>query len=329
MKSGYGKSDKARAYRERYGWDMPTLKLARIMHKDNPLMFANVEDARERLRYIEGKKGDHHRKKVHLEKMEDRPRNPYNLPDSDETSYEPYRIEAKRVLILSDVHIPYHSVEAITACLDYAKGEKPDAIVLNGDTIDFFQLSRFTKDPAKRSFAGELTAFRQFFEALRSVFPDAAIYFKLGNHEERYQHFLWTKAGELDGVDEFKLEEIIKARAEGIEMIGEKRIIKLGDLNVIHGHEFGQSIFSPVNIARGLFLRGKVSALQGHHHMTSEHTETDMNRNITTTFSVGCLCELFPGYLPINRWNHGFAICDLDGDRFHVRNYRIHKGEVL
>ena len=98
---------------------------------------------------------------------------------------------------------------------------------------------------------------------------------------------------------------------------------------MIHGHEFGQSIFSPVNIARGLFLRGKVSALQGHHHMTSEHTETDMNRNITTTFSVGCLCELFPGYLPINRWNHGFAICDLDGDRFHVRNYRIHKGEVL
>ena len=326
---GYGKSEKARAYRERYGWDMPTLKLARIMYRDNKAMFTDVEDARVILRYIEGKRGDAERKMLKIKKMPDRPRNPYSLPDSDETTYEPYRIIAKRVLVLSDIHIPYHSVDALTACLDYAKGEKPDAVVLNGDTIDFFQLSRFTKDPAKRSFASELTAFKQFFQVLRQVFPQSSIYFKLGNHEERYQHYLWMKAGELDGVDEFKLEEIIRARAEGIEMIADKRIIKLGDLNVIHGHEFGQSIFSPVNIARGLFLRGKVSALQGHHHMTSEHTETDMNRNITTTFSVGCLCELFPSYLPINRWNHGFAICDVDGDKFHVRNYRIHKGEVL
>lgn len=325
----YGKSDLARSYRKKYGHEMPTLKLARILYRDHPAMYLNLEDARHVLRYIEGKDGNHKRDVLKMEKTPDRPRNPYSLPDSDETSYEPYRIEAKRVLILSDVHIPYHSIDAITACLDYAKGEKPDAVVLNGDTIDFFQLSRFTKDPAKRSFAGELTAFRQFFEVLRQVFPEAAIYYKLGNHCERYQHFLWTKAGELEGVDEFKFDNIIRARAEGIEVIGDKRIIKLGDLNVIHGHEFGQSVFSPVNIARGLFLRGKVSALQGHHHMTSEHTETDMNRNITTTFSVGCLCELFPSYLPINRWNHGFAIVDLDGDKFHVRNYRIHKGEVL
>lgn len=327
--NGYGKSEKAREYRKKYGEDMPTLKLARIMYRDNPLLYKDVENARQFLRYIEGKDGQPKRNRTNMPKPPDRPRNPYKLPESDETSYEPYRIEAKRVLIMSDVHIPYHSVEALTACINYAKGEKPDAIVLNGDTIDFFLLSRFTKDPKARSFAGELTAFRQFFEVLRQVFPSAAIYYKLGNHCERYQHFLWTKAGELEGVEEFKFDNIIRSRAEGIEVIGDKRIIKLGELNVIHGHEFGQSVFSPVNIARGLFLRGKVSALQGHHHMTSEHTETDMNRNITTTFSVGCLCELFPGYLPINRWNHGFAIVDLDGDKFHVRNYRIHKGEVL
>jgi hypothetical protein len=137
------------------------------------------------------------------------------------------------------------------------------------------------------------------------------------------------KAAELEGVEEFSLENIIKARAEGIEVIGDKRIIKLGDLNVVHGHEFGGSIFSPVNIARGLFLRGKVSALQGHNHQTSEHTETNMNRDITTTWSTGCLCELHPAYLPINKWNHGFTIVDIDGNDFHVRNKRIDKGKVL
>lgn len=316
----------ARKYREIHGWEMATHKLARIMYKENPACFKDVEHARVLLRKIEGKCGKNNRCKVDV-KIENRPANPYNLPQSDETTYEPFRIEAKRVLVLSDIHIPYHSIDALTACFDYAKDEKPDAILLNGDVLDFFQLSRYCKEPGKRSFAHELEAFRQFFDVLKSF--NAKVYFKLGNHEERYNHFLWMKAGELDGVNEFKLEEIIKARAEGIEVIGDKRIIKLGDLNVIHGHEFGGSIFSPVNIARGLFLRAKVSAMQGHNHQTSEHTESNMNGQITTTWSLGCLSELHPAYLPINKWNWGFAIVDIDGDRFNVRNKRIFKGEVL
>jgi hypothetical protein len=137
------------------------------------------------------------------------------------------------------------------------------------------------------------------------------------------------KAGELEGVDEFNLENIIKARAEGIEVIGDKRIIKAGGLNVIHGHEFPNAGFGPVNIARGLFNKGKASALQGHNHQTSEHTEPDMNGKIITTFSVGCLCELHPAYMPLNKWNHGFAMVDIDGENFEVRNKRIYKGKIL
>jgi predicted phosphodiesterase len=254
---------------------------------------------------------------------------PYKLPEAEEFAYEPYIIDAKKVLVMSDVHLPYHDVPAISASIEFAQNEDIDAILLNGDTLDFYTLSRFIKDPKARSFAHELLIFQQFIEALGQAFPDAKVYIKLGNHDERYQHYLWTKAGELDGVEEFELKNIIKKRAPHAEVIGDKRIIKLGALNVLHGHEFGQSIFSPVNVARGLFLRGKVSAMQGHNHQTSEHTESNMNGEITTTYSVGCLCNLTPGYLPINKWNHGFAIVDVNGQDFHVRNYRIHKGQVL
>ena len=327
MATNNGNSTIARKYREQFGWEMPTHKLAKIMYKDNSLAFINVESARETLRYIEGKKGSARKNKKTVS-IPDRPKNPYKLPESDEAKYEPYKLDAKRVLVLSDIHLPYHSIEAVTAIFDYAKNEKPDTVLLNGDTIDFFQLSRFCKEPKKRSFAHELAAFKEFFEILQRTFK-AKVIFKLGNHEERYNHFLWMKAGELDGVDEFNLENIIKARAEGVEVIGEKRIIKAGELNIVHGHEFGGSVFSPVNIARGLFLRAKVSALQGHNHQTSEHTESNMNGGITTTFSTGCLCELHPAYLPINRWNHGAAIVDIDGENFEVRNKRIHKGKVL
>lgn len=327
MASNNGNTLIAKKYRDKYGWEMPTLKLARIMYKENIESFNSLETARKNLMALENKMGEKSRVKD-AKNIDRRPNNPYKLPKSDETTYDPYVITGKRVLILSDIHIPYHSIDALTCVFDFAKREKPDTVVLNGDTIDFFQLSRFQKDPKARSFAYELNAFKEFFQALRKTFKSKVI-FKLGNHEERYNHFLWMKAGELDGVDEFKLEEIIKARAEGIEVVGDKRIMKAGDLNVIHGHEFGQNVFSPVNVARGLFLKGKTSAIQGHNHQSSEHTESNMNGSITTTWSTGCLCELHPAYLPINRWNHGFAIVDVDGQNFEVRNKRIYKGKVL
>ena len=317
----------AREYRDKYGNEMPTLKLARIMYNDNPLLFSSIDTARTMLRSIEHKMGAKKSIKKTVD-MPPRPKNPYNLPESDEAIYQPYDLKAKRLLVLSDIHIPYHNIESLTCAFDFAKDEKPDAILLNGDTLDFFGLSRFAKDPKARSFAHELKTFKEFMDVLKRTF-DAKIYFKLGNHEERYFHFLWMKAHEIVGVEEFELENIIKSRAEGIEIIKDKRIIKAGDLNIIHGHEFGGSVFSPVNVARGLFLRGKVSAMQGHNHQTSEHTESDMNGNITTTWSLGCLCELNPAYLPINRWNRGFSMVDIDGQNFDVRNKRIHKGKIL
>lgn len=146
------KSDKARKYREKYGNDMPTLKLARIMYKENNILFSNIDDARSALRYIEGKIGAHNMPKG-MVKGEDRPKNPYNLPKSDEAVYEPFYLNHKRVLVMSDIHIPYHNITALTVALNYAKNEKPDAILLNGDALDFFGLSRFCKEPKKRDFA--------------------------------------------------------------------------------------------------------------------------------------------------------------------------------
>jgi predicted phosphodiesterase len=311
-------------YREKYGWEMPTLKLARIIYKDNPLLFPTLDSVRTTLRGLEGKGGTH---AIKHNDIPNRPKNPYNLPQSDETIYEPYKLEAKRLLILSDIHIPYHSIGALTIAFNWAKKEKPDAILLNGDTLDFFGLSRFAKDPKKRSFSSELESFKDFINILKQTF-DAKIIFKMGNHCERYEHFLWMKAGELIGVDEFDISNILKARAEGIEVIKDKRIIKAGGLNIIHGHEY-PGAFSPVNIAKGLYTKSKVSAIQGHNHQTSSHTETDMNGDVITTWSIGCLCELHPLYMPLNKWNHGFAFVKIDGEDFEVQNKRIHKGKIV
>jgi predicted phosphodiesterase len=324
----------ARQYRIKYGSKTPTRQLARILYKENNLLFKDIEHARYTLRRIEGKSGSKIKNEMRdksLVMSEPRPLNPYSLPESDEESFEPFYIKGhKRVLLISDIHLPYHNIESITACFDFAKKEKPDAVLINGDILDFHSISYFEKDPTKKRFSEELDMFKEFFNTLKRIFK-CKIYLKCGNHEERYEKFLVQKAPELMGVKEFKLDEILKARAEGIDIIKDKRIITLNELPVIHGHEFGRGVFSPVNSARGLFLQAKHSCIKGDSHVTSEHTEPNIMGKIMTTWSVGCLCGLSPRWLPLNKWNAGFAIVDLDsnGVDFEVRNKRIFKGKVL
>lgn len=321
------KTDVVRQYRDKHP-DWPNLKLARVIYKNEGALFNSVENIRGLLRRIEGNNGKARGiKETH--KRDARPYNPYNIPQSYETNFDPFILKGhKRVALFSDIHIPYHSVEALTTAIKFCKGEKPDALILNGDALDFHGLSRFQKDPRKKNFGFELDTWRKMFDVFDKELS-CNIYYKIGNHEERYEHYLWMKAGELVGVEEFELSNILQARAKGIEIINGKQIIQAGGLNILHGHEFGQSVFSPVNVARGLYMKGKVSAIQGHNHQVSEHTEPDMNGRIVTTWSMGCLCELHPEYLPINKWAHGFAIVDIDGEDFHVRNKRIFKGKVL
>jgi hypothetical protein len=163
----------ARQYRDKYGMEMPTKKLARIMYNENNLLFTNVESARGTLRLIEGKssqgKNGSGVKVTHP--YPERPKNPYNLPESDEESFEHFYIKGfKTGLIINDIHIPYHNKEAITACFDYAKKHKPDFIFINGDLNDFHSVSYFLKDPRKKRFSEEIEMACDFLKLLKSIF---------------------------------------------------------------------------------------------------------------------------------------------------------------
>ena len=325
------KVDIARKYRAENP-DMPTLKLARLILQNNNLLFKDVEDARSRLRYIEGKCGEAKKKFVkntEFVKEEPRPYNPYNLPASDAEDFTPFKMPFyKTVLILNDIHLPYHDIAALTAALDFGKHHKPDAIFLNGDILDFHQLSYFEKDPKKKNFAEELAMFQEFMEMLNKTFK-CKVYFKFGNHEERYNKFLFQKAKELVGVKELELESIIKKRAD-CQIISERKIVVINGLPYVHGHEFGRTVFSPVNAARGLFMQAKHSAVKGDCHTTSEHTEPNIFGKIMTTYSVGALCGLTPQWLPLNKWNHGVAVQhNTDRGVYSLENKRIYKGKVL
>lgn len=309
----------------------PSLTLARRLYSENPELIKSLDSARSAIRVVRGAAGKQKRKQAVAElKRKSVPHNPLALPEPERFDWTAYRLTGvSKVGVINDIHIPYHCLEALTVALLHLKQEDIDCLLINGDLVDFYQMSRFLKDPRARNTAGELEDTKQFFASVRKLFPKARIVFKLGNHDERFEHYLLHKAPELLDIEAISLESLLECEKYGVEVVGSKRPIYLGGLTVLHGHEYQSGMIAPVNVARGLFLRAKACALQGHSHQTSEHSETDVRQKLITTWSTGCLCQLHPEYARFNKWNQGFAIVDLNGKDFEVSNKRILNGRVL
>jgi predicted phosphodiesterase len=329
------KADIAREAIKRFP-NAATNELARVIYKQNPMLFPTYNAARCAVRYARGCQGDKLRKKISSAGKAGLPKTtkaePMTLPEPKTEWNEAWgavAIRARKLLNLSDIHLPYHDKTALEVALKTGQDEGVDAILLNGDFMDIFSLSRWEKDPKQRDLAGEITMGREVLEMLREEFKGKQIIWKHGNHEERWEAFLWRKAPELLGVDDFELENVMRCNQNNVRVVKDMRPIRINKLNILHGHEYKFAISNPVNPARGLYMRAKTNACMGHLHQTSEHTEADLNGKIVTCWSQGCLCDLHPRYSPLNKWNHGFQIIDTTGeDDFRVSNFRIDKGRL-
>jgi predicted phosphodiesterase len=300
-------------------------KLAEILVKRYPATFRNPENARQAVRQVTGAAGKIARKEngVRIEWKG------LSLPEPEKNDYSKVIIHEKRIGILSDIHFPYYDKQALNAAIKYLKEWKPDCIVLNGDIIDCYTLSNWEKDPRKRSFAYELDMLKAFFTQLRKMWPTQRIIFKSGNHEDRYEKVILQRVPEFVDVELFTFESVIQANQYKIQVVGGKRLLKAGHLNIAHGHEFARGMVGPVNPARGFYMKAKANVIGGHHHQRSEHEEPDLNDKTTAAWSTGCLCELHPHYAPINKWGHGFATVEIQGENFKVNNHKIINGKVL
>ena len=298
--------------------------IAQMVVKDHPNLYPTLEAARSAARYARGNNGKRDRalgdNSLHRKNGK---AGEYKIPKSLTPKKRIVRIPDGKTLLLSDIHLPYHDVEALECALEH--GSDATNIILNGDTVDFYATSRWDTDPNHRDLAGELQASRQFLMHLRERFPDANIYFKIGNHEERWEKFLWRKAPEICGVPDFKLEQLLRFEDLDIQEIGGRQLTKAGGLWVIHGHEFFNT-FDPVNFARTLQVKTGVCTIAGHKHKTSQHSVKSMDGDTVACWSVGCLCDLEPDYMPVNQWNLGFAEITHKGKQFEVNNYRIIDG---
>lgn len=232
----------------------------------------------------------------------------------------------KKIGILSDIHVPFHSLEALTCAIKYLREQEIDCLYLNGDTFDFYSISRHEKEKDLRDFPREIEMARNFLQKLRDIFPLIPIYFKAGNHENRFQRYLFSQAEEFAGLHELQFDKFFRMDHLKIEWVEDWQGMEMGDLLVCHGHEL---MAGGMNPSQTTFNKTFCNTLIGHVHRTTSTIKKNGFKKFIHSYSTGCLTHLSPKYYPFAQHNHGFALVEIKDGLSKVQNLMIKDGKIV
>lgn len=234
--------------------------------------------------------------------------------------------EIKKVGVLSDIHFPYHSLEALTIAIKHLRQENIDCLYLNGDIMDFYSISRHEKDKDLRDFKREVDMSRDFLKKLRDLFPYIPIYYKLGNHENRWAKSLQVQAEEFAQIHDLQFDIFFHLDKLQFNLVNDWQGMEMGDLLVLHGHELYGA--GGINPSQNLMNKTLCNTLMGHVHRTSSTQKKTAFKEYVNTYTTGCLTVLSPKYMPFSMHNHGFAIVEINDGKSKVKNLMIKDGKI-
>jgi predicted phosphodiesterase len=297
-----------------------TRSLAQILYNLHPEAFKNYEAARSMIRIYRGE----HDRSNNINQEYITPK--FTIPKSKNDDRSNFVLSPGKWLILNDIHFPYHCEKSLDMALNYGLQQGFDKVLINGDMLDMYKMSRFDKDPRKPGINEEFTMAREFLSEMSKHYKE--VNYKIGNHDERWEKWLISKAPELLDCDEFQLNIILRFGELGIKEVKSKQLVDAGNMIIGHGHEL-PATSGGVNPARTMFLKANTSIAVGHFHRTTTHVERNINNHVTVTHSMGCLCHLSPDYLPYNNWNNGFGTIEIESDGlYEFENKKIIKNKI-
>ena len=235
-------------------------------------------------------------------------------------------------LVLSDVHIPFHDPGLVRAWLDFARKLKPAGVDIIGDVMDCYMLSRFDKNPARKSsFQSELDTARDLLaEIRRAVGPNCDIRYSEGNHENRLKRMLWGRVKEFADLRNLSIPQLLDTKGLGIKYYIPESPYRIGNLWFLHGDVTRKQNFSKSaggRAADGVARAIGGSVLMGHTHQMGHAMFRSWERELEG-YEVGCLCQMNMEYcIGVPPWQQGWAVVHiLKGGAFSVEFVRCVEG---
>ena len=214
------------------------------------------------------------------------------------------------VLTGTDFHIPFEDHLCIDVWLQFAQYLSPDILILH-EVCDFYQLSRFDKDPARvHTLQEDLDKTFELLKRIRKSLPKTRIIMLESNHDIRLQRFLNTRAPELESLRTLRLIKLLQLSELKIEYHKEYMV-----RGILFKHGGVVRAYSGYTATAELNRTG-CSGITGHSHRLSQVYKR-LQGGFYTWIESGCLCKLNPDYVNHPDWQQGCAVVQFLNESRH------------
>lgn len=229
--------------------------------------------------------------------------------------------EPKKVLNWGDFHCPYQDNDAMALAEELVYDIQPDIIVYNGDLGDFYQVSKFDKNPQRiPELQADINAAKAILRRHKIRYPNTERKLIGGTHEVRFQKFLWTSAKELAGLSCLTIPELFNLSEYGIEYIPFEQGLMINDVFlVLHGDI--ASIHSSYT-AKRLYEKHGGCGMCNHTHRGGAYFKRD-RFGTWGWWENFCMCHLNPDWIKNPNWQQGLSLIHFLGKRFWVEQIPI------
>jgi hypothetical protein len=219
----------------------------------------------------------------------------------------------KKVVVISDLQVPFHDPIAVRNVVAFIKKFKPDQVITIGDEIDLPQISRWTEGTpgwfeqslgADRDATVEILWDLQVTDMIRS------------NHTDRLYNVIMKKIPAFLALPELKFEKFMKLDELGIKF-HRKPLEFAPDWIAIHGDE-GSVKPTPGLTALEAARRHGKSVVCGHTHRAGQSAFTEASGGVLGRVlrgvEVGNLMDFKKaGYTKgVANWQQAFAVFYVD-----------------
>lgn len=220
----------------------------------------------------------------------------------------------QRFIFAPDIHAPFHDKACVAILLEHVKHSKPHKVVLGGDILDCYTISRFDRKikngPAHLRDEFEVAneeVIRPIWETTMKANSKAEIVWISGNHEDRFCNRLLPGLAATGMAAIYDLlpsiEEYFDLKGRGIRWIpstaGNGHYALTPLLECMHGSALGD------NPAKAQYLRWGGSLLMGHAHRQSSYMVTFGNGQKHVSMCSGTLSQP-PTYQDVHQHALGF-----------------------
>jgi predicted phosphodiesterase len=220
----------------------------------------------------------------------------------------------ERIVVVSDLQIPYHDPRAVYNLIDFIKRYKPDRVVSIGDEIDLPQVSKWEKG-RMGEYAGTIGKDRdatvKILEKLRVTDVIRS------NHTDRLFNYIASYAPGLYGIPELQLENFLRLPELGITY-WRKPMPIAPNWVAVHGDHGRISQVAGQTALKQALQHGK-SLVCGHTHRLGLSSVTEASGGIVgrivTGLEVGNLMDFKKAHYTHGsaNWQQGFGLLYVDG----------------